>query len=106
MNNSKALLGARIKEVRKKRKLSQVGLAGMVGIEAKHLSRIEVGRNFPSLGTLHSISDVLGVEVKDLFDFADHAGREELRERICSMLDLASDRQLRLIAKLVRDVVS
>lgn len=105
MKNSKALLGARIKEIRKKRNLSQVGLAGMIGIEAKHLSRIEVGRNFPSLGTLQSISDVLGVEMKDLFDYSDHEGIRQLKENISRLLEEADERQLELIAKLVRDVV-
>lgn len=41
MKNTKELLGARIKEIRKARGLTQEQLAEMVDIEQKHVSRIE-----------------------------------------------------------------
>lgn len=40
---AKKLLGARIKELRTGRGLSQEELAEMVGVDPKHLSRIETG---------------------------------------------------------------
>ena len=48
----KQLLGMRIKEFREKRKFTQDKLAEIVGIDPKHLSRIENGRNYPSFETL------------------------------------------------------
>lgn len=54
MKTTKALLGERIKELRKKRQLSQEQLAEKIQIDAKNLSRIEVGRGYPSLDTLEN----------------------------------------------------
>ena len=52
MTTVKKLLGMRIKELRKVRGLSQEELAEMIGIDPKHLCRIEVGNSYPSLDTL------------------------------------------------------
>jgi len=49
MAERKKLLGARIKELRKQADLSQDQLAEKVGIDGKYLSRIEVGKRYPSL---------------------------------------------------------
>jgi len=51
MKTTKELLGSRIKEIRKLRRLSQEELSEKINIDPKHLSRIEVGRGFPSLDT-------------------------------------------------------
>ncbi len=42
--NKNILLGKKIKEIKKKRGLTQDFLAEKVGIDAKHLSRIECGK--------------------------------------------------------------
>ena len=48
MKTTKELLGGRIKELRKLKGLSQEKLSEKINIDPKHLSRIEVGRGFPS----------------------------------------------------------
>lgn len=73
MKSTKELLGARIKELRKTRGMSQEELSEKVNIDPKHLSRIEVGRGFPSLDTLEKLADALNVELKDFFEFAHEA---------------------------------
>lgn len=67
MKTIKEQLGARVKEIRKVRGLSQDKLSEKVGIDAKHLSRIEVGGSFPSLDTLAKLAGALNVELKDFF---------------------------------------
>jgi transcriptional regulator with XRE-family HTH domain len=69
------------------RGLSQEKLAEKVNIDPKHLSRIEVGRSFPSMDTLTEISKSLKVELKDLFEF-EHQSKtsKELVKDICSLL--------------------
>ncbi len=62
MKNDKILLGARIKELRKQKKLSQNVLSEKINIDPKHISQIEVGLSFPSLDTLSNIAKVLQVE--------------------------------------------
>lgn len=69
MKSTKQLLGARIKEIRKGRQLSQAQFSEKLGIATNSLSRIEVGASYPSLDTLENMSKILTVELKDFFDF-------------------------------------
>jgi len=69
MKSTKELLGARIKELRKSCGFSQEHLAEMVGVEPKHVSRIEVGSSYPSLNRVELIAEALGRPIRDLFDF-------------------------------------
>jgi len=106
MKDSRVLFGRRIKELRKLRGLSQDQLSERVGIESKHLSRIEVGRNFPSMDTLVRIAEALGVELKDCFEFSHEvATLKELREIIVGLLKEASEEKLRVIVKVLRAII-
>lgn len=100
----KMLLGARIKELRKRTGLSQDQLAEKVGIESKYLSRIEVGKRDPSLDVLERIADSLQVEMKELFDFAHHDNEATSPQGIESALIGASNEELRLVFKLIKAV--
>ena len=70
MVSKKQLLGMRIKEFREKRKFTQDKLAEIVGIDPKHLSRIENGRNYPSFETLEKILDSLEISYEDIFKYS------------------------------------
>lgn len=105
MKPTKELLGARIKELRKSRGLSQNELSERIGIDAKHLSRIEVGNSYPSLDTLERISQSLGVEIKDVFEFEHHTTKKGLLQNIRKMLGEASLDDLKTISKIVRAIV-
>ncbi len=59
------MLGARIKGLRKIKGLSQDKLFQIIDIEQNHLSRIEVGKNYPSIGILEKIALALNFEIKD-----------------------------------------
>lgn len=103
---TKELLGARIKELRKTRGLSQEELSEKIGIDPKHLSRIEVGSSYPSLGTIERIAKALEVEVKDLFELRHHEVKgKEMKGKIKKLLEEADENKLRLIFKVVRAVV-
>lgn len=103
--DTKKLVGKRIKELRKLKKLSQEKLAEVIDIDPKHLSAIEVGRSFPSLVTLDKIVKHLEIDLKDVFDYPKSYTRSELRKSIMNMLKEADEAKLRLLIKLVRDVV-
>ena len=70
MRSTQQLLGARIKELRKRRGFTQDQLSEQVDLATRYISMIEVGRSSPSLETIENIARVLGVELKVLFDFA------------------------------------
>ena len=65
----KELLGKRIKELRKKKGLTQEKLAELAKIETPSLSNIENGKNYPNHETLDKISSALNVSPYELFVF-------------------------------------
>ncbi len=67
--DTKALLGVRIKELRKQKGFTQEKLAELAALDVGYISKLEVGRNFPTLGTLEKLATLLGVELYDFFKF-------------------------------------
>jgi transcriptional regulator with XRE-family HTH domain len=59
-------LGATVRALRKKRKLSQDVLAEKAGLHRAHLGEIERGESNVTLQTLKIIADTLGVRIVDL----------------------------------------
>ncbi len=72
MNDIKKLLGLRIKELRKMKKMSQQVLAEKANIDQRSLSHIECGDNFPSKSLL-DLAKALEISLPDLFDFEHHS---------------------------------
>ena len=105
MKTTKELLGARIKELRKAKRLSQDELSEKINIDPKHLSRIEVGKSYPSLDTLEKIAKALNVEIKDLFEFMHLSRSKELTDNISKLLKEADEGELRLLFKLISAVL-
>ncbi len=64
-------LGARIKEVRTKRSLSQTELAKLVGVTPSTISQVESNLIYPSLPALVKMAEVLSVEVSSFFQRKD-----------------------------------
>ena len=62
-----ALVGRRIREERKSRRLTQAQLASAAGIDTSHLSRIENDRTQIGLNALQRIADALGLPIAALF---------------------------------------
>jgi transcriptional regulator with XRE-family HTH domain len=61
-----ATLGARIKQIRYEKKMTQVELAILCQFEKASMSRIESGRTNPTILTLKKISKALDVHISDL----------------------------------------
>lgn len=102
----KQQLGARIKELRQKRGLSQNDLSIKIEVDPKHISRLETGINFPSAETFEKLAKALNVEIKDLFDF-EHKGKttKQLKKEIDVILGDADTETLELAFKLVKGVI-
>lgn len=61
-------VGARIRELRKARRMAQKTLAAKAGISVSFLSMIERGERAPHIETIGHLADALGVAVPALFD--------------------------------------
>ena len=60
-------IGARLREERRRRGISQRDLARRVGLSASLISQIETGRSKPSVSTLYAIVTELGISLDRLF---------------------------------------
>ena len=56
---------------RKRRKMTQLQLAELVGIDRSHISAIALGNVGVSFDVIFKLCEVLGVSPKELFDFRD-----------------------------------
>ncbi len=102
--DKKQALGLRIKELREKNKFTQEVLAEKIGIDPKHLSRIENGRNFPSMETLEKLVINLNVSFQDLFQFGHISNRTVLIKSIVDDIKKMSDEQLKFIYKIIKEL--
>jgi len=65
------LIGLRIAEKRKERKITQEELAELVKVSTETVSRLERGVSIPSLKTLEKVSRALNIPLNRFFDFED-----------------------------------
>ena len=61
-------LGRRLRALRTELGITLAQLGGMVGLSASYLSQIERNKTKPSLATLSSIAETLGVELSSFFE--------------------------------------
>ena len=80
--NIKKLIGKRIQEIRKYRKLTQEQIAEFVRIETTSISNIENGKYYPTAENLDKILSVLNVKPGELFEFEHHASQDELLDEM------------------------
>ena len=62
------LIGPKIRQLRKERKLTQTELAARIGIQQSDLSRMEKGEYRVSLDTLFKILAIFDVSISEFFD--------------------------------------
>ena len=76
--------GPKLRQARERKNLSVRGLARYVGVSPSLVSQIERGRVMPSVGTLYSIANELGLVVDDLFTGAQPRGRKAERNEMAA----------------------
>jgi len=103
-----SLIGRRIADARRARGMTQAALGEAIGIEPVTLSRYEAGARGPSISTIASVADVLGVDVGDLVDrdreLPQPQHHPEVEDAIRLLEGLDSDRR-DLALRLLREVV-
>ncbi len=99
--NTRKIIGSRIKELRKKAKMTQEQVAELSQITAKHLGSIECGNENPTIETLLKISEALNTEILEVLDYRKELGRKEMQKNIIKAIKTADDRKLRLILRFI-----
>lgn len=103
--SEKKLIGERIQELRKSLKLSQEQIAEKADISPNYLSRIECGKENPTLDMLIKLSKALGVEMWEMFDFGHEVGIKELKDTLTKFMKEADEEKLKAAVKLLRAVM-
>jgi transcriptional regulator with XRE-family HTH domain len=94
------LVGSRIRELRKGRRLTQVELSEMIGVAQSDLSRMEQGEYKVGLDTLFKILQVFDLKMGEFFGETETSGTPQARELMADFTSLSDDAQ-----KEVRDFV-
>ncbi len=103
--DKKAMLGTRIREIRKRRKLSQEMLAERAGISAQYVSNIERGKENPTLDLLLRVAEALKVSLREMCDFeAEELDVKKIRSSIREILKTRDPETLRVALKLLKTV--
>ena len=101
----KQMIGARIKEIRSKRGITQDQLSERMEINPKYLSSIERGKENPTLNTLIKLSRSLEVGLDEVFGFVEIEDPDKRKSLIISLLDEANDEQLKLAFKILSVII-
>ncbi len=105
MNNYKEKFGKRLQEIRKMRKFTQLMLADKVEVDAKYISRIESGISSPSFDMITKLASALEVQPELLFKFPEIETKEELITIINQKLKNMDIASLKIISKLIDDII-
>lgn len=108
-------LGGRVRRIRNERGLTQLGLADRMNVPRTYISKVEMGRVVPTLGSLSRIATALEVTVIDLLsDAADlrrddevaHILADPFLTEIAPLVDKLNAVQRALILRSVHDATS
>ena len=105
MKTTKILLGERIRELRKSRGLTQDQFAELIEVEQKHVSRIELGKSFPTIERLEKISLALNIPLRDIFDFVHLADQKTRSDSIQKMMMQLNDENQKIAYKVFSGII-
>jgi len=98
-----AVIGSRLRRLRKERKLTQAELARQIGIQQSDLSRMEKGEYRVSLDNLFKILGAFELQISDFF--VDRAAPEQLLQRPLSHENMQMLHMLRELSPEARQEV-
>lgn len=87
----KKMFGKRLRELRTAKMLTQETVAELIDIKPENYSRIENGLSFPKPENIVKISEVLNVEIAELFQFAHLNKYDKILEAIIEKLKTDKD---------------
>lgn len=102
--NIKKLLGKRIQEIRKSKKLTQEKVAEYIGIETNSLSNIETGRFYPTSENLEKIIKILDISISELFNCEHLQDDKTLLAEINEML-ISNPKKIREAYKIIKAII-
>jgi len=101
--DKKKLIGLRIKELRKRRGLSQDEVAEKAETSPNYLSRMERGTENPTLDMLIKLSAALEADMWELFDFKHQQNSKALKEMLRKFAnEIEDEEELKTAVRVLR----
>lgn len=85
-------LGSKIKELRKRRNISQEVLAEALCVSFQAVSKWETGAALPDVTLIPAIASFFGVTTDELFDYDRYKAEAKIEEIVCKAADLRNDK--------------
>lgn len=104
MYTNRSFIGQKIREFRKKKKLSQAALAEMVGLSDKHIGRIEAGKYFPNFGNFMSILEALDMNLSE-FGSDETKIDNPKRAELIKIMYSVNDEKLEMFYKIIKAIL-
>ncbi len=92
MANFQQKFGLRLRELRKRKGLTQEHLAELLNIGVRSVGKIETGNSFPSTETMEKIINVFEISPVELFDFEHFQSKDSLKDLIFDMVNSNPDK--------------
>ena len=99
--DDKKLIGLRLKELRKKHGYSQEKVAELADMASSYLSKVEAGKENPTVDTFLKLARVYQVALWELLNYGHEIKRKEMESRLCDVAKGAKEEDLRLILKFI-----
>lgn len=97
------IFGLRLKDIRRRKGLTQEQLSDLSGLSIQFIGEIERGKRNPSLTTLKSIAEAVEMNVADLLNVDEfQMSTDEMRKFVIDKIESADEAQLQKITNLLR----
>lgn len=104
MQNIKEVVGARVRELRKEKGMSQEELAHAANLHPTYIGKLERGERNMSIESLEKATQALGITLEQLFRYIkpiDHDEESMVMEQIINRLYGKSLKEKRTVLKLI-----
>lgn len=105
MTDTNIALGKRIRALRKRKGLTQEGLAEQIGTSSKYIGEIERGKVNFSVDIAEKIAGGLGVDLPELFDCGHEMDDATLRAKVETLIKEADDKSLKTIYRTLKAIL-
>lgn len=102
--NIKQLLGLKIKNLRKKKRISQEHFSELLNMNPRQIVRIENGESFPTAENLEKIASTLGITVQELFYNECFMPDDILKAKIADQIEDMDSERLRMLYLMVSNL--
>jgi len=103
LETDKSVIGKKIRQFRKLKKMTQFELAEKIGLNEKQISRIEMGLNYPTYTTFVKLIEVLDIDI-DNFIINDNVGISTYENKINHFIRISNEAELKMYYDVMQSI--